>query len=58
MQKQQLLYTRLAITRPNIGLINSLFAAKYIDLYFLFDYSTYFKDVIQFYYCQFTPVSS
>ena len=25
-------------------------------LYFKIDYSTYFKDVIQYYYCQFSPV--
>ena len=39
----------MTITRPNIDVINSLFAAKYIDLSFLIEYSTYFKDVIHYY---------
>ena len=32
--------------------------AKCIDLSILIDYSTYFKDAIQYYYCQFSPVSA
>ena len=46
--------------RPDIGLIYSLLTAKCIDfnLSLLIDYSTYFKDVIQYNYCQFSPVSS
>ena len=27
-------------------------------IYFKIDYSTYFKDVTQYYYCQFGPVSA
>ena len=40
------------------SLIYSLLKAKCIDLSLLIDYSTYFKDVIQYYYCQFSPVSA
>ena len=29
-----------------------------VCIYFKIDYSTYFKDVIQYYYCQFSPVSA
>ena len=42
----------MTIIRPDIGLIYSLLTAKCIDLSLLIDYSTYFKDVIQNYYCQ------
>ena len=48
----------MTIIRPDIGLIYSLLTAKCIDLSLLIDYSTYFKDVIQYYYCQFSPVSA
>ena len=41
-----------------LGLIYSLLKAKCIDISLLIDYSTYFKDVIQYYYCQFSPVSA
>ena len=43
---------------PNIGLIYSLLTAKCIDSSLLIDYSTYFKDVIQYYFGQFSPVSA
>ena len=39
-------------------LLGELLTAKCIDLSLLIDYSTYFKDVIQYYYCQFSPVSA
>ena len=29
-----------------------------VCIYFKIDYSTYFKDVIQYYYCQLSPVSA
>ena len=48
----------MTILQMDIGLIYSLLAAKCIDLNSLIDYSTYFKDVIQYYYCQFSPVSA
>ena len=35
-----------------------LWAAKCIDFSLLIDYSTCFKDVIQYYCCQFSPVSA
>ena len=40
----------MTIIRPDIGLIYSLLTAiaKFIDLSLLIDYSTYFKDVIQY----------
>ena len=41
-----------------LGPTYSLLTAKCIDLSLLIDYSTYFKDVIQYYYCQFSPVSA
>ena len=34
--------------RPDISLIYSLLTAKFIDLSLLIDYSSYFKDVIQY----------
>ena len=40
----------MTILRPDIGLTYSLLTAKCIHLCLLIDYSTYFKDVIQFYY--------
>ena len=43
---------------PDIGLIYGLLNAKCIDLSLLIDYSTYFKEGIQYYYCQFSPVSA
>ena len=48
----------MTIIRPDIGLIYSLLTAKCTDLSLLIDYSTYFKDVIQNYYCQFSLVSA
>ena len=48
----------MTITPPNIGIIYSVLTAKCIDLSFFIDYSTYFKDVIQYYYCQFSLVSA
>ena len=48
----------MTIIRPDIGLIYSLLTSKCFDLSLLIDYSTYFKDVIQYYYCQFSPVSA
>ena len=41
----------MTIIRPDIGLIYSLLTAiaKFIELSLLIDYSTYFKDVIQYY---------
>ena len=48
----------MTIIRPDIGLIYSLLTAKCIDLSLLIDYSTYFKDVIQYYHCQFSLVSA
>ena len=50
--------TRMTIIRPDIDLICRLLTAKYIDLSLFIDYSTFFKDVIQYYYCQFSPVSA
>ena len=50
--------TRMTIIRPDIDLIYRLLTAKYIDLSLFIDYSTFFKDVIQYYYCQFSPVSA
>ena len=44
--------------RPDIGLIYSLLTAKCIDLSQLIDYSMDFKDLIQYYYCQFSLVSA
>ena len=44
--------------RPDIGLIYSLLTPKCINLSLLIDYNTYFNDVIQYYYCQFSPVSA
>ena len=41
-----------------LGPTYSLLKAKCIDISLLIDYSTYFKDVIQYYYCQFSPVSA
>ena len=40
------------------GLIYSILTAKFIDLSLLIDYSTYFRDVIQYYFRQFSPVSA
>ena len=40
----------MTIIRPDIGLIYSLLTAKCIDLSLLINYSTYYKDVIQYYY--------
>ena len=40
----------MTILRPDIGLTYSLLTAKCIHLCLLIDYSTYFKDVIQYYY--------
>ena len=34
-----------------------LLTAECIDLSLTIDCSTYFKDLIQYYYCQFSPVS-
>ena len=48
----------MTIMRPDISLIYSLLTAKCIDLSLLIDYSAYFKDVIQYVYCQFSPVSA
>ena len=48
----------MTIILPGIGLIYSLLTAKCIDLSLLIDYSTYFKEVIQYYYCQLSLVSS
>ena len=48
----------MTIIRPDIGLIYSLLTSKCFDLSLLIDYSTYFKDVIQYYCCQFSPVSA
>ena len=48
----------MTIIRPDIDLIYSLLTAKYIDLSLFIDYGTFFKDVIQYYYCQFSPVSA
>ena len=48
----------MTIIQPNIGLIYSLLTAKCIDSSLLIDYSTYFKDVIQYYFGQFSPVSA
>ena len=39
-------------------LIYSLLTAKCIDLSLFIEYSTYFKDVIQYYFCQFSPESA
>ena len=39
-------------------LIYSLLTAKCIDLSLLIDYSTHFKEVIQYYHCQFSPASA
>ena len=39
-------------------LLGELLTAKCIDLSLLIDYSTYCKDVIQYYYSQFSPVSA
>ena len=41
-----------------MGLKDSLLTTKCIDLSLLIDYSTYFKEVIQYYYYQFSLVSS
>ena len=35
-----------------------LLAAKCIDFSLFIEYSTCFKDVIKYYYCQFSPVSA
>ena len=48
----------MTIIRLDIGLIYSLLTAKCIDSSLLIDYSTYFKDVIQYYFGQFSPVSA
>ena len=48
----------MTIIRLDIGIIYSLLTAEFIDLPLLIDYSTNFKDVIQYYYCQFSPVSA
>ena len=37
---------------------NSILTAKFIDLSLLIDYSTYIRDVIRYYFCQFSPVSA
>ena len=42
----------------DISLIYSSSIAKCIDLSLLLDYTTHLKDVIQYYYCQFSPVST
>ena len=42
------LWSRMTITRPDIGLIDSLLTAKCSDLSLLIDYIMYFKDVIQY----------
>ena len=47
----------MTIVRLDVGLIYSLLTAKFIDLSLLIDYSMYLKDIIQYYYCQFSPVS-
>ena len=49
--------TWMTIIRPDIDLIYSLLTAKYIDLSLFIDYSTFSKNVIQYYYCQFSQVS-
>ena len=41
-----------------VRVVGELLTAKCIDLSLLIDYSTYFKDVIQYQYCQFSPVSA
>ena len=48
----------MTIIRLDIDLIYSLLIAKYIDLSLVIDYSTFLKDVIQYYHCQFSPVST
>ena len=48
----------MTIIRPDVDLIYSLLIAKYIDLSLVIDYSTFFKDVIQYYHSQFSPVST
>ena len=54
----KLQWSLVAIIRTGIGLIHySLLTAKCIDLSLLIDYNTYFKDVTQYFYCQFRPVS-
>ena len=40
---------RMTIIQLDMSLIYSLLTAKCIDLSVLIDYSTYFKDVIQYY---------
>ena len=47
----------MTIILLNIGLIYSLLKCKCIDLSLLIDYCTYFEEVIQYCYCQFSPVS-
>ena len=51
-------YRGMTIIRPDIGLIYSFLTAECIDLSLIIDYSMYFKDIIQYYYCQFSPVSA
>ena len=43
---------------PDIDLIYSFLTAKYTDLSLVIDYNTFFKNVIQYYYIQFSPVST
>ena len=43
----------MTIIRLDIGVIYSLLTAECIDLPLLIDYSTNFKDVIQYYYREF-----
>ena len=43
---------------PDIDVIYSLLTAKCIDFSLLIDYSTYFKDIIQYYYYQFSLASA
>ena len=52
--KEAVLYTLCEM----FGLIYRLLTAKCIDLFLLINYSTYFKDIIQYYYCQFSLVSA
>ena len=51
-------YRGMTIIRPDSGLIYSFLAAECIDLSLLIDYSMYFEDIIQYYFCQFSPVSA
>ena len=50
------LCSRMTIMLPDIGVIYSLLTAKCIHLSLLIDHNTYFKEVIQYYYSQFSPV--